>query len=518
MQNYILEMKNIHKIYSVNNVTALKNATLKLEKGKVHALVGENGAGKTTLMKILYGIEKMDSGEIILRGKDVKIDNAKTAFELGIGMVHQHFKLIDDFNIAENISLGIEKKNKYGMIEFKKIQNEISDLSCKSGLDLDPCTKVRDLSIGEKQKVEILRTLYRGAEIIILDEPTSVLTEQEIQRLFNTIKMLKNQGKTIIFISHKLEEVKKISDQITVLRNGETVFTGDTAKTNIEEISRLMVGENITFEKLKCTDKKGENIFSIEELYVKDMEDQYFKVKGISLNIKAGEIVGLAGVDGNGQKELIRAITGLSKIEKGSVFLNKKNISDYSTRMRREAGMSYIPKDRVMEGSSPESNILENEISTKYFKDDVSKNGWINREKSLDLTKFLIKEYDIKTPGINIMVGMLSGGNIQKVVISRELSSEPELLIACEPTWGLDIRSQKFVYDQLEKIRNEGKSIFLISGNLDEIMYLSDRILVIYDGEIVKNFDNHRNLTKMEIGKYMMGLHKKEKPEKECDN
>jgi simple sugar transport system ATP-binding protein len=248
------------------------------------------------------------------------------------------------------------------------------------------------------------------------------------------------------------------------------------------------------------------------------MEDQYFKVKGISLNIKAGEIVGLAGVDGNGQKELIRAITGLSKIEKGSVFLNKKNISDYSTRMRREAGMSYIPKDRVMEGSSPESNILENEISTKYFKDDVSKNGWINREKSLDLTKFLIKEYDIKTPGINIMVGMLSGGNIQKVVISRELSSEPELLIACEPTWGLDIRSQKFVYDQLEKIRNEGKSIFLISGNLDEIMYLSDRILVIYDGEIVKNFDNHGDLTKMEIGKYMMGLHKKEKSERECDS
>jgi simple sugar transport system ATP-binding protein len=507
MEEYILQMKNIHKIYESNKVAALKGANLLVKKSRIHALVGENGAGKTTMMKILCGIEPKKEGEIVLDGKELNITDPHQGFKHGLGMVHQHFTLIEDFTITENIALGIEK-TKAGFIDQETVEEEIYRLSTESGLIVTPEMKVKNLSIGEKQKVEILRVLYRGAKIIILDEPTSVLTEQETEELFSTIRTLKNQGKTIIFISHKLGEVKKISDDITILRNGKTVESGNIKNYTKEKISYLMVGEKIDIYRktnFNVKKEKPETLLEVQNLFINDQENVE-RVSDANITVGKGEIVGIAGVAGNGQLYLTESLMGLVKPRKGRVILCNKDITNLSVRQRREAGLSYIPEDRMRVGVSTSSTVLENVIATRYYKRDFSKKGWLNYGNTSSFVKSLVEKYHIKTPSLNIKVGMLSGGNIQKVIISREFSSDPQVLIVCEPTWGLDVRSIEFVYSSLIKMKEKNKGILLISGNLDEILNLSDRILVMYCGKIVASLKNSSKLTRAEIGEYMMGL------------
>jgi len=513
MNEYILKMVDICKIYEVNNVIALNNANLLVKRGTVHALVGENGAGKTTMMKILCGIEKKNKGQIFLNGEKLEPKSAKDAFKAGIGMVHQHFRLIEDFTVAENVVLGIEKSGNFGFINKKAIYEDIDRFSRESGLELNPESKVSNLSIGQRQKVEILRTLYRGADLIILDEPTSVLTEQEIRELFNTIKMLQKQGKTIIFITHKLEEVLQVSNEITILRNGKDIASGDIKNFNKQKISYLMVGEDISFEKASNNGVKGEVIFEVKNLCVKGRSNLVDEVRQVSFEISRGEILGVVGVAGNGQLQLVEALAGLKKASSGKIMLKDREITNLKVREIRDAGLVYIPEDRMNEGASCESSILENIMATKYYKKEFSKSGWIDRRKSYTFANKLIKIYEIKTSSPFVKLGMLSGGNIQKVIIAREFSSEPEVLIVCEPTWGLDVRSTKFVYDSLCEMRADGKAILLVSSNLDEVLYLADRILVMYKGEIVASLENSKELTKSLIGEYMMGLHLKERLE-----
>lgn len=509
----MLEMRDIFKTYEDNDVVALDNASLFVREGAVHALVGENGAGKTTMMKILCGIEKKDKGHISLKGKSFEAKSTKEAFNAGIGMVQQHFRLIEEFTVAENVVLGQERHTKFGFVDKKKNSEEVLKLSIESGLELDPELIAANLSAGQRQKVEILRTLYRGANLIILDEPTTVLTEQEIEELFKTIRTLKMQGKTIIFITHKLDEVFKISDEVTILRHGKNIASGDINNFDREKISYLMVGEDIDLERPALNPQKGEVIFRVKNLLVKGINDFENEVKGVSFEIAKGEILGIAGIAGNGQLQLIEALAGLRKVSSGEITLKDEEITNLKVRDIRDAGLAYIPEDRMKQGASCESSILENVIATKYYKSEFSKNGWIDRKKSYTFANKLMKKYAIKAPSPATKVGLLSGGNIQKVIIAREFSSDPEVLIVCEPTWGLDVRSSKFVYDSLLQMRTEGKAILLISSNLDEILYLADRILVMYKGEIIASFENSEKLTKSLIGEYMLGLHLNEKSE-----
>ncbi|OAA26333.1 hypothetical protein AT15_06530 [Kosmotoga arenicorallina S304] len=513
MNEYMLEMRNICKTFEDNNVIALDNASLLVRQGTVHALVGENGAGKTTMMKILCGIEKRDKGHIFLKGKRFEARSAKEAFNAGIGIVQQHFRLIEDFTVAENVVLGQERHAKFGFVNMKKINEEILKLSIESGLEIDPESIAANLSAGQRQKVEILRTLYCGADLIILDEPTTVLTEQEIEELFKTIRTLKMQGKTVIFITHKLEEIFEISDDITILRHGKSIASGPITEFNKKKISYLMVGEDIDFEKPAFKTQKGEVVFRVENLHVKGTNDFTNEVKGVSFEIAKGEILGIAGITGNGQLQLIEALAGLKKVSSGRIMLGDKEITNHEVREIRDAGLAYIPEDRMKQGASCESSIFDNVIATKYYKSEFSKKGWIDRKKSYAFVNKLMKKYTIKAPSPTTKVGLLSGGNIQKVIIAREFSSDPEVLIVCEPTWGLDVRSTKFVYDSLHEMRTEGKAILLVSSNLDEILHLADRILVMYKGEIIASFENSEGLTKSLIGEYMLGLHLKEKSE-----
>jgi len=513
MNKYMLEMRNICKTYEDNGVVALYNASLFVRKGTVHALVGENGAGKTTMMKILCGIEKKNKGHIFLNGKELEPKSAKEAFKAGIGMVQQHFRLIEDFTVAENVVLGKERSGRFGFINRKKIIEDVARLSHESRLELDPELISANLSAGQRQKVEILRTLYRGADLIIFDEPTTVLTEQEIEELFKIMRTLKKHGKTIIFITHKLDEVFKISDEITILRRGKNIASGDINNFDREKISYLMVGEDIDFEKRASKGIKKEAVFKVEDLCIKGRDDLVDEVKGVSFEIAKGEILGIAGIAGNGQLQLVEALAGLKKVSSGKIMLKDREITNLKVREIRDAGLVYIPEDRMNEGASCESSILENIMATKYYKREFSQNGWIDRRKSYTFANKLIKKYEIKASSPFVKLGMLSGGNIQKVIIAREFSSEPEVLIVCEPTWGLDVRSTKFVYDSLCEMRADGKAILLVSSNLDEVLYLADRILVMYKGELVASLENSKELTKSLIGEYMMGLHSKERSE-----
>jgi simple sugar transport system ATP-binding protein len=502
MSEEIIVMEGIVKRFP--GVIANDNVDLMIREGEIHAIVGENGAGKSTLMKILYGLYRPDKGKIFVRGKEVHITDPRIAISLGIGMVHQHFMLIPTFTVTENIILGAEPKNGLAL-NYKKATEKVISLAESIGFDISPNEKIENLSVGQAQRVEILKLLYRGADILILDEPTAVLTPQEVDELFNILRKLNDQGKTIIFISHKLNEVLEISQRVTVMRRGKIVKTLNTKETNKQELAQFMVGREVFLEIPKGPYKPGNEILKIENLTVRNKRGM-IAVKDVSFNVKEGEIVGIAGVEGNGQSELVEAIVGLLPIEKGKIYINGKEISRANVLERRKY-LGHIPEDRHKRGLILDFSIAENMILGLHYLPKFSKKLRMDYKNIFKNAENLVNNYDIKTPNVKIPVRSLSGGNQQKVVVAREISTSPPLMVAVQPTRGLDISAAEFVHKLLVKLRDEGKAILLVSADLDEILNLSDRILVMYNGEIVGAFYN-KDINEKEIGYYMMGVKK----------
>jgi len=497
-----IELKSITKTYP--GVVANDNVDFKVFKGEIHALVGENGAGKSTLVKILYGIEQPDSGEIYVEGSNVKINKVDKAIELGIGMVHQEFHLVPSFTAAENIGLGDEPKTKIGFIDWEKLNQDVSEIAKKYGLDLDPTLKMIDASVGTQQRTEILKTLYRNASILILDEPTAVLTPQETDELFEVIRSLVNEGKTVIFITHKLREVMEISDRVTVMRDGKVQGVTETKQTSPAELAKLMVGREV-FLKVDKTDADPKDVvLELKNFWVHDSRG-LLAIKNLNMEVKKGEIVGIAGVDGNGQTELVEALAGLRSTSKGEIIFEGKNIEKLSPRKRRRLGLSHIPEDRANTGLNLRLDIWENLIGTSYFRKPLSISGIISMKNVVKHSKKLKESYDIRTPGVFIKVQSLSGGNQQKVVIARELSENPTLTIASQPTRGVDIGNIEAIHKKLVEIRDEGKAVLLISAELDEVMSVADRVAVIYEGEIVA-WVNPKEVNQEQMGLYMAGI------------
>lgn len=503
--DYVIEMLNIRKEFP--GIVANDNITLQVKKGEIHALLGENGAGKSTLMNVLFGLYQPEKGEIRVKGKPVNITNPNIANDLGIGMVHQHFMLVDPFTVTENIILGQETTSK-GMIDIKKAENDVREISEKYGLAVDPSAKIADISVGMQQRVEILKTLYRGAEILIFDEPTAVLTPQEIGELIQIMKTLINEGKSIILITHKLKEIMEVCDQCTVIRKGKGIGTVTVSETNPNELASLMVGREVTFTTEKIEASPKHNVFEIENLHVKDSRG-LGAVNGLDLTVRAGEIVGIAGVDGNGQSELIEAITGLRKIESGTVKLNGKDISKLPPRKITESGIGHIPQDRHKHGLVLDFPIGENMVLQTYYQEPNSKMGVLNFKNIYKKAKSLIEEFDVRTPSEFTLARALSGGNQQKAIIGREVDRNPDLLIAAQPTRGLDVGAIEFIHKRLIEQRDNGKGVLLVSFELDEIMNVSDRIAVIYEGKIVA-IVNPKETTEQELGLLMAGSKRKE--------
>ena len=483
---YAVQMRGITKNFGP--FCALNGVNLDVKKGTIHAILGENGAGKTTLMNILYGLYHPDNGEIYLDGEKVDIKNPSTAIEKGIGMVHQHFMLVDNFTVTQNIILGNEITNKFGIIDEKKARNEIIKIVDKYGLNVDPDAKIQDISVGMQQRVEILKALYRGVDILILDEPTAVLTPKEIQDLINIMHNLTEGGKTVIIITHKLKEIKDSSEYCTVIRKGEYIDTIEVDKSSQQELAEKMVGRSVRLVVDKSPARPGEVVFEIKNLTVKN-DRGIDAVKNLSLSIRSGEILGIAGVDGNGQKELVEAITCLSKTESGSILINGKNIENTNPRNVIESNISTVHEDRQRCGLVLDFTVAENAVLENYRKAPYSINGIINNKNVYDFTTNLIEKYDVRPKGCeNISVRGLSGGNQQKLIIGREIENNPDLLIVVQPTRGLDVGAIEYVHKTLVELRDKGKAILLISLELDEVMNVSDTIAVIYDGHIVETF------------------------------
>ncbi|SEB02349.1 simple sugar transport system ATP-binding protein [Thalassobacillus cyri] len=498
--DYVIEMLDIRKEFP--GIVANDNITLQVQKGEIHALLGENGAGKSTLMNVLFGLYQPEKGEIKVRGEKVKISDPNVANRLGIGMVHQHFMLVDKFTVTENIILGSEPKKK-GTVDLKKAEKEVERLSELYGLKVDPRAKIRDISVGMQQRVEILKTLYRGAEILIFDEPTAVLTPQEIKELIEIMRALIREGKSIILITHKLKEIMQVCDRCTVIRKGKGIGTVDVAATNPTELASLMVGREVTFSTDKTPANPKDVTLSVKDLTVKDAR-QVEMVKNLSLDVKAGEIVGLAGVDGNGQSELIEAITGLRKSSSGSIHLNGKPITNLTPRKVTDAGISHIPQDRHRFGLVLDFPVGENMVLQTYNKKPFSKNGILNYKEIYKKAESLIKEYDVRTPSVYTKARALSGGNQQKAIIGREVDRSPDLIIAAQPTRGLDVGAIEFIHKKLIEERDKGRAVLLLSFELDEIMNLSDRIAVMFDGKIVSEVKPEET-TEQELGLLMAG-------------
>lgn len=495
----IVSLKNIHKSFGDKKV--LKGVDFDLHKCEVHALLGENGAGKTTLMNILYGMFPQTEGNIYIKGEEIINNSPKKAINMGIGMVHQHFMLIEPFTVTENIILGYEGKNNF-FIDRKKAKDEVVKLSKEYGLLIDPDSKVADISVGQQQRVEILKALYHGADILIFDEPTAVLTPQEINEFIEIVKKLTELGKSVIIITHKLKEIKAMADTCTVIRRGEYIDKLIVKNVNEAELAEKMVGRDVSFNVKKEKINLGEEIFKIEDLWVKDNR-KVDKVKGLNLSIRKGEILGIAGVDGNGQTELIDAISGMRKAQKGKVILKGKDITNENPRDIIDLGMNQIPEDRQKRGLVLEYPIKDNLILENIDK-DFSKNGILDFEKIEENANNLIDKFDIRPNDINEKAGSLSGGNQQKVIIAREITNNPDLLIAAQPTRGLDVGAIEFIHQYLVELRNQGKAILLVSFQLDEVMDLSDRICVIYDGKIVGELDP-KQTDEYEVGRLMAG-------------
>ncbi|SEM19985.1 nucleoside ABC transporter ATP-binding protein [Paenisporosarcina quisquiliarum] len=500
---YVIEMLGIRKEFG--SFVANDNITLQLKKGEIHALLGENGAGKSTLMNVLFGLYQPEAGEIKVKGKTVKITDPNVANEVGIGMVHQHFMLVENFTVTENIILGNEL-TKAGIVNIKDAAKKIQKLSEMYGLDVDPNAKIEDISVGMQQRVEILKTLYRGADILIFDEPTASLTPQEISELIQIMKRLIQEGKSIILITHKLKEIMDVSDRVTVIRKGEGIGTVVTAETNPNELASLMVGRQVEFKTVKSEAHPTDDTLVIKDLVVADYRG-IDKVKGLNLTVRKGEILGIAGIDGNGQSELIEAITGLRKSKSGSISINGTNLTNKKPRKITESGVGHIPQDRHKHGLVLDFSIGHNIALQTYYQDPISKNGIMNYSKVSELAQKIINDFDVRTQGEHTPARALSGGNQQKAIIGREVIRDPELLIAALPTRGLDVGAIEFIHQRLIEQRDKGKAVLLLSFELDEVMNVSDRIAVIYDGQIVDTL-LPKETSEQELGLLMAGQKK----------
>ena len=499
---YVIEMLHITKEFP--GIRANDDITLQLRKGEIHALLGENGAGKSTLMSVLFGMYQPEEGEIRKNGEPVKINDPNDATALGIGMVHQHFKLVDVFTVLDNIILGAET-TKFGFIQRKEARKKVEELSERYGLKVDLDAKVEDISVGMQQRVEILKMLYRDNEILIFDEPTAVLTPQEIDELMNTMREFAKEGKSILFISHKLNEIMAVADRCTVLRKGKCIGTVNTADTNKQELSNMMVGRPVQLEVTKTPAKPGEAILTVENLSVPSKLHKGDAVKGVSFEVRAGEIVCIAGIDGNGQTELIYGITGLEKTSGGSITLCGKNITKSSIHNKSAAGMSHIPEDRHKHGLILDFTLEQNMVLQRFKEKRFQNHGFIRRDAVREYAEGLIEQFDVRSgQGPVTTARSMSGGNQQKAIIAREVDRNKPLLVAVQPTRGLDVGAIEYIHSRIVAQRDEGRAVLLVSLELDEVMSLSDRILVMYEGEIVGERDPSKVAVE-ERGLYMAG-------------
>lgn len=505
-QPYAIEMLNITKKFP--GIVANDNITLQLKKGEIHALLGENGAGKSTLMSVLFGLYQPEEGTIKKDGQVVKIENPNDANDLGIGMVHQHFKLVECFTVLDNIILGVEP-NQLGFLKKAEARKKVLELSERYGLHIDPDAKIEDITVGMQQRTEILKMLYRDNEILIFDEPTAVLTPQEIKELMQIMRNLAAEGKSILFISHKLAEIMAVADRCSVLRKGKYIGTVNIADTSIPELSAMMVGRNVNFHVEKEEAKPGEVILSVENLTVASDIHKNNAVKDVSLKVHAGEIVCIAGIDGNGQTELVYALTGLKPAISGKITLHGQDITNASIRKRNTLGMSHIPEDRHKHGLVLDYSLENNLVLKRYFEPEfTNKAGMLKQSHIRDYSEKLIEQYDVRSgQGPTTIARSMSGGNQQKAIIAREIDTNPELLIAVQPTRGLDVGAIEYIHKQLVAQRDAGKAVLMVSLELDEVMDVPDRILVMHDGEIVGEFDPKKT-TEEELGLYMAGAKK----------
>ena len=485
-KEYAVQMHGITKLFG--SFCALDHVDLDVKRGTIHSLLGENGAGKSTLMNVLYGLYQADAGEIYLNGERVHIKNPTTAIEHGIGMVHQHFMLVDNFTVTQNIILGNETANRFGILDMKKARKNVQEIVEKYGLEVDPDAKIEDISVGMQQRVEILKALYRGADLLILDEPTAVLTPQEIEDLIQIMHNLIADGKTIIIITHKLKEIKESSDVCTIIRRGKYVDTVAVQEVDEEELATKMVGHAVQLVVEKSPAKPGEVVFAIDHLTVKD-ERGLRAVNDLSLQVRKGEIVGIAGIDGNGQKELVEAITCLTKCESGTIQINGQQVQNTTPRNVVDHKISTIHEDRQKRGLVLNFTVAENAILEKYRTEPFRKHGMLNNSEILAFTNGLLHDYDVRPEDCaQHLARSLSGGNQQKVIFAREVANEPDLLIAVQPTRGLDVGAIEYVHKTLIAERDKGRAILLISLELDEVMNVSDTIAVLYNGSIADTF------------------------------
>ncbi|NLL48610.1 MAG: ABC transporter ATP-binding protein [Firmicutes bacterium] len=497
----MLEMRSITKQFP--RVLANDRVDFDLNYGEIHALVGENGSGKSTLMNILYGLYQLDGGEIIVRGEKVNISEPRVAIDLRIGMVFQHFMLVEPLTVAENIVLGSELR-KGPFLDSKRAIQEVADLSRQYGLKIDPKAKIADLSVGLQQRVEILKALYRGAEILILDEPTAVLTPQEVEDLFEVLLALRTKGTSIVFITHKIKEVLAISDRVSVLRRGKKIGTKATSETNEQDLAEMMVGRVVLLNVDKKPAQPGQDVLRVEKLSVKDQFGQ-LKVKDLDLTVRSGEVLGIAGVEGNGQSELVEAIAGLQKTAGGKIFLGDQEITDWSPLEIREAGFGFVPEDRHRRGLVLDYSVADNLILGLHGKEPFVKHGFLQDHKTIHANaETIIEDYDIRPPLANQAAKNLSGGNQQKIVVGREFTQNPSFLICAQPTRGVDVGAIEFIHKQVIMQRDQGAAVLLVSAELDEILSLSDRVAVMYNGQIV-SIMSIDEVTEHKLGFLMLG-------------
>ena len=504
MENqYAIEMLHITKRFP--GIIANDDITLQLRKGEIHALLGENGAGKSTLMSVLFGLYQAEEGIIKKDGKEVKINDPNDANALGIGMVHQHFKLVECFTVLDNIILGVEPTDKFGFLQKADARKRVIELSERYGLQVDPDAKISDITVGMQQRTEILKMLYRDNEILIFDKPTAVLTPQEIDELMQIMRNLAAEGKSILFISHKLAEIMAVADRCTVLRKGKYIGTVNTKDVTMEELSAMMVGRNVNFHVEKPESTPGDVILDIQNMTVASHVHKNNAVKNVSFQVRAGEIVCIAGIDGNGQTEFVYGLTGLEPLASGKITLLGKDITHTSIREKSVMGMSHIPEDRHKHGLVLDYSLEDDIVLQRYFEPEFNNKGFLRRKNIRSYANKLIEQYDIRSgQGPITMARSMSGGNQQKAIIAREIDKNPSLLVAVQPTRGLDVGAIEYIHKQIVEQRNQGKAVLLISLEMDEVLDLSDRILVMYEGEIVGELDP-KTTTPEEMGLYMAG-------------